>query len=73
MTNKDDNIFKKSKLISRKQPPKLERLWCKSEYIRADKIKVTKCGKNCICCNYIVECTEVRFKNRRAVSNKKWI
>ena len=47
----------------KRQPPSLQRLLCKSEYIRPEKIKVSKCGKNCICCNYISEGTEINFKH----------
>ena len=49
---------------SKRQPPSLERLLCKTNYITEEKIKVSKCGKNCVCCPYILECKEIRFKNR---------
>ena len=61
----ENSTFRKSKLVnSKRQPPSLERLLCKSEYIHPNNYGVTKCGKNCVCCSYIGECKEIKFKNR---------
>ena len=57
----------KNFINAKKQPPNLQRILCKSQYISKDKIKVTKCGKNCVCCDYICECTEYKFKHSEKV------
>ena len=49
----------KSTISCRKQPPNLERLLCKTTYTNNAKIKVSKCGKNCV-----KEGTEFKFKYR---------
>ena len=33
-------------------------------YINNEKVKVPKCGKNCVCCPYIKEGTKFKFKYR---------
>ena len=59
-----DKLNKKTLICCRKQPPNLERLLCKTTYINNEKVKVSKCGKNCVCCTYIKEGTEFKFKYR---------
>ena len=62
--NATNDFLKEYKLInSKKQPPNLERLLCQSEYVDEELICVKKCGKNCVCCSYIKEAKEHRFKN----------
>ena len=46
-----------------KQPPNLQRLLCKSEYVSTENITVTNCNNNCVCCPYIKHGTEFNFKN----------
>ena len=61
----EESTFRKSKfVISRRQPPSLERLLCKSEYTNPKNTGVYKCGKDCICCEHIKECKEILFKNQ---------
>ena len=59
-----DKLNKKTLICCRKQPPNLEHLLCKTTYINNEKVKVSKCGKNCVCCPYIKEGTEFKFKYR---------
>lgn len=57
-------VLENTKLIhSKKQPSNLGRLLCKSKYVNKDKLGVRKCGKNCVCCNYLMEIKEYKFLN----------
>ena len=51
------NAFSSKKLInSMNQGPILERLLCKSKFMPAEEnFHVTSCGKNCVCCPYLVK------------------
>ena len=63
-SNNMKNKIKDFKLInSKRQPLSLERILCKTEYVNKDKLGAKKCGKNCVCCNYILECKSYQFKN----------
>ena len=58
------NVLENTKLIhSKRQPSNLGRLLCKSKYINKDKLGIKKCGKNCVCCNYLMEIKEYKFLN----------
>ena len=39
-------------------------LLCKIRYINNEKVKVSKCSKSCICCSYITDGREFKFKYR---------
>ena len=47
---------------SKRQPPNLERMLCNTEYIDEDQLGVKKCGKNCVCCPYLLETKTYKFK-----------
>ena len=57
--------LKNTKIIhSRRQPPNLERILCLSKYVNKEKFGVKKCGKSCVCCAYIAEIKEYKFRNQ---------
>ena len=58
-----DNMNQTKLIHSKRQPPNLQRILCKSEYVNEENMKVSKCGKNCVCCEYIMEGPSFNFKN----------
>ena len=58
------NVFNGKKLIkSMRQAPNLERLLCKSKFMPVEEhFHVNSCGKNCICCPYLLKASSYLFK-----------
>ena len=58
------NIFDAKKLInSMRQTPNLERLLCKSKFMPVEEhFHVNSCGKNCVCCPYLLKASSYLFK-----------
>ena len=58
------NVFKGRKLInSLRQAPNLERLLCKSKFMPVEeRCHVNSCGKNCVCCPYLLKVSSYLFK-----------
>ena len=52
----------KNLIHSKKQPPNLEKILCNSKYTSGNNFGVKKCGKNCVCCKYLLEIKEHIFK-----------
>ena len=46
-----------------RQAPNLERLLCKSKFMPVEEhFHVSSCGKNCVCCPYLLKATSYLFK-----------
>ena len=61
------DILDNTKLIhSKRQPPNLERILCNSKYINKNNFGVKKCGKNCVCCTYLMEIKSHKFNNQNS-------
>ena len=58
------NVFNGKKLInSMRQAPNLERLLCKSKFMPIEEhFHVDSCGKNCVCCPYLLKASSYLFK-----------
>ena len=58
------NVFNGKKLInSMRQAPNLERLLCKSKFMSVEEhFHVNSCGKNCVCCPYLLKVSSYLFK-----------
>ena len=58
------NVFNGKKLInSMRQAPNLERLLCKSKFMPVQEhFHVNSCGKNCVCCPYLLKAFSYLFK-----------
>ena len=58
------NVFNGKKLInSMRQAPNLERLLCKSKFMPVEEhFHVNSCGKNCVCCPYLLKASSYLFK-----------
>ena len=58
------NVFNGKKLInSMRQAPNLERLLWKSKFMPVEEhFHVYSCGKNCICCPYLLKASSYLFK-----------
>ena len=59
------NVFNGKKLInSMRQVPNLERLLCKSKFMLLEEhFHVNACGKNCLCCPYLLKASSYLFKS----------
>ena len=57
-------VFSSKKLInSMRQAPNLERLLCKSKFMPVEEnFHFTSCGKNCVCCLYLLKASSYLFK-----------
>ena len=58
------NMFYGKKLIKcMHQAPNLERLLCKSKFMPVEEhFQVNSCGKNCVCCPYLLKASSYLFK-----------
>ena len=58
------NVFNGKKLINyMRQAPNLERLLCKAKFMSAEEhFHVNSCGKNCVCCPYLLKASSYLFK-----------
>ena len=58
------NVFNGKKLInSMRQAPNLERLLCKSKFLPVEEhFHVNSCGKNYVCCPYLLKASSYLFK-----------
>ena len=46
-----------------RQAPNLERLLCKSKFMTVEEhFHVNSCGKNCVCCPYLLKASSYLFK-----------
>ena len=63
------NVFNGKKLInSMRQAPNLERLLCKSKFMPVEEhFHVNSCGKNCVCCPYLLKASSYLFKRMNKV------
>ena len=57
-------VFSSKKLInSMRQAPNLERLLCKSKFMPVEEnFHFTSCGKNCVCCLYLLKASSYLFE-----------
>ena len=58
------NVFSAKKLInSIPQAPNLEHLLCESKFMPVkENFHVNSCGKNCVCCPYLLKASSYLFK-----------
>ena len=58
------NVFSGKNLVnSMRLVPNLERLLCKSKFMPVEEnVYVNSCGKNCVCCLYLLKASSYLFK-----------